>query len=429
MSGGEEWVQVEGSNDAEVSESILQSALALQYLTKQTYANKEHEETQLAVRGGWVCAWNKTGWLADSKKIKPTKAEWDNFVVKQVCLKCEKVQKTRPDRPFCLDCYRIIAQDKSEEVILSVGKERRRTLLNKYRWLDGVQQAQSTKASCVICNKKSFDSPQSNYVFWFGKRRICTVCLSTETEKRAYQPAQPIVYQKKGGDEPKKKKTYTPKTSVAKTTAAETSVSTPAKTSTEPPAKMYTIHHEPTYQMPTTVADPIADPPKRYISSNIGGVGSAGPTKNKTTGTKSFGKAIADAAVSALDTLFQVTPPQRNVHTNVHTNAHTYVHTSMHTNLQAGGPVIEYMVIPAPPSLHSVPSAPPPPSYMQDMSAKQPPPPPFFPSYYEPIVSAPPPPYNPYVTVAPMVAPMVAPKPVYHHKPKGSANKDDCTIC
>lgn len=114
---------------------------------------------------------------------------WESFVNRKCCLKCGRSENTKIKKPYCVECYKQINQDK---INASAIKQ-------KLKWLNNVPQWDGKDKSCYYCSKTYINVEDNIYLekFWGSnnkvavklkydgfKLRCCTVCLYEKLKRQ-----------------------------------------------------------------------------------------------------------------------------------------------------------------------------------------------------------------------------------------------------
>ncbi len=171
------------------------------YQNAKPYCCEARKIVDAAIRGKYIL--KKTWWSVDID-LNELSYEEKNTLKKIVkngkCFKCHKECDISMHKLFCFACYRKIKkeeQNDQEGTWISIDPLKKQELRSKLSWLNKIKGGWRFGSPCSLCKKDYIDdhgNPKywdwcTNYVqvhtWWFGdKKRICTICLQKEIDKR-----------------------------------------------------------------------------------------------------------------------------------------------------------------------------------------------------------------------------------------------------
>lgn len=158
----------------------LAQKLGYLHVNPPDYNNEAEREVDAAMRGFYE---QDGGRFWELGEASHDGSLWKDFLDRGVCMRCERGWDGSKYRPFCRTCYREVAFGETDEepTRVSVSIEEKNRLRQKYKWLNQIPKAWSFGTPCHVC-KKDWTGPNQAedvkaYVWWFGKRCICSKCL------------------------------------------------------------------------------------------------------------------------------------------------------------------------------------------------------------------------------------------------------------
>jgi hypothetical protein len=170
------------------------------------YSHEVYKFIDIAKKGKYakdIFIWNTKGWDKNSQLYEKTQELRKQTASTKVCLSCEKKNaEISIWKPFCKLCWQIIKREEEKgEYIASNWQEAtdmRQDASNALFWLRDVPANWNVGTPCFYCKRTYCDTKENEdfkefwetdcnyvkgYIFWYGKRCCCSVCLIDQFEK------------------------------------------------------------------------------------------------------------------------------------------------------------------------------------------------------------------------------------------------------